>query len=213
MELFTGYIVNDITMAQVREAFPEKIWYGATTCWWTHCEEHLCKSESGLPSDPRGGMLLETSSVEGFLKVAEDEPSKFGEHGLRTFMAGHHINCRVSVEDRRSTCFRSWVEYAKAINRSDRYDREHALPTTLRLFDSAVMHLDPRITPATIVDWDLRDDEHTETLLKAIQGGHVTLQDLNQVFYDGLALTEKVRVAPTTKNKKITYEPPDIGDR
>jgi len=213
MDEFIGYIVNAVTFAGLKKKHPAKIWYGAQTCWWTHRRKDLCHDGHGLPTDPRGGVLFQTTSVQGFLRQAENDPSQFGEHGLRTFMAGHHANCHVSVKDKRSTCFESWADYARAINLTDRYDREKALPTTLRLFDSAMAGVDPRSTPAVIVDWDLRDDEHTHELVRAIKEGHLTLQDLNRVFGNGRALTKLVRDSPTIGNIQIQYELPDLGPR
>lgn len=109
------YIREVRTLASMRrenQIYPSKIYYGANTCWWTDDPRHLCRHpESGLPCDPRGGMLFETTDVEGFLARAEANPDFYGRHGLRAFMAAHHLNCVVSKEDARSTCFRIWDEY------------------------------------------------------------------------------------------------------
>jgi hypothetical protein len=109
-------IVERITMADVRNCKPEMIFYGAVTPWWTHDPNHLCFLPNGLPCDPRGGVLMQTDKVESFLSRAEAEPSFYGKHGLRTFMAAHHDNCQVSDTDTRRTCLTDWNEYNKALD-------------------------------------------------------------------------------------------------
>ena len=105
-----------ITIQDVRDAKPDMIYYGALSCWWTHDPNHLCRLPNGkgghtLPCDPRGGVLMQTDDVEGFLKAAENNPGHYGRHGIKAFEAAHHLNCIVSEKDKRSTCMRSWEEY------------------------------------------------------------------------------------------------------
>ena len=95
------------------------IFYGALTCWWTHDNAHLGKLETGIPCDPRGGVLLQTDDVRGFLQEAKDNTERYGKHGLRAFMAAHHDNCQVSETDERRTCMRTWDEYNDALDRLD----------------------------------------------------------------------------------------------
>jgi hypothetical protein len=112
-----GFFTGAITIENVREASPERIYYGAQTCWWTHDPAHLCKEPStGLPCDPRGGMLLQTDDVEGFLKAAESNPTNYGKHGIVAFMAAHHLNTTVGPSDVRSTCFTSWDDYNRILD-------------------------------------------------------------------------------------------------
>lgn len=93
------------------------IFYSVVTCWWTHNERHLCRHpDSGLPCDPRGGVLLQTDKPGEFLQAAKDNPEHYGKHGLRAFMAAHHLNCVVSETDMRSSCLRTWEEYNELIN-------------------------------------------------------------------------------------------------
>ena len=120
-----GYYTDIIDLTEVRAACPSKIYYGARTCWWTHDSRHLGRHKSGLPCDPRGGVLFETDDVEDFLRAAEQETQKspkscqYGRHGLRAFMAAHHLNCVVSATDRRSTCFVSWEDYNRILDEAD----------------------------------------------------------------------------------------------
>lgn len=81
-----------ISIDDVRAANPDKIYYGATTCWWTHRAEDLGQHPNGLPCDARGAVLMETDDVEGFLKAAEENASHYGKHTLRAFEAAHHGN-------------------------------------------------------------------------------------------------------------------------
>ncbi len=107
-----GVVVENITIADVRAAKPAMIFYGVNTCWWTHREEDLRISNgSTLPCDPRGGMLLQTNDVEGFLRAAEERPETYGRGGLDAFIAAHNDNCLVSEDDLRQTCYRSWDDY------------------------------------------------------------------------------------------------------
>lgn len=114
-------IVEGITLAEVRVAKPDTIFYGAMTCWWTHDPTHLGRTvgEHGLPSDPRGGVLFQTEDVEGFLRCAEEDPGFYGRHGLRAFMAAHHLNCRRAEDDSRPWCMGTWDEYNEALDALD----------------------------------------------------------------------------------------------
>lgn len=107
------------TIEAVRAAKPRTIFYGANTCWWTHDPKHLAThgGPSGLPRDPRGGMLFQADNVEAFLSTAEAEAKHYGRHGLRAFMAAHHDNCR--LEDGQPWCEESWEPYNAAIDRLD----------------------------------------------------------------------------------------------
>lgn len=73
----------------------------------------------GLPCDPRGGVLFQTDDVEGFLKAAESNATHYGRHGLRAFMAAHHLNCILSFNNCKPWCSPDWDDYNAAI---DAYD-------------------------------------------------------------------------------------------
>lgn len=112
-----GKITEKITLAEVKAAKPDMIFYGAMSCWWTHDPTHLGRTAGrGLPCDPRGGVLFETGDVEGFLRCAEELPSHYGRHGLRAFIAAHHLNCQHSEEDPKPWCMRSWEEYNEGLD-------------------------------------------------------------------------------------------------
>ena len=114
------FIRQEITIEQVRAARPEMIYYGASTLWWTHDPRQVCRDPgSGLPCDPRGGMLLQMADVEHWLSQAEANPAHFGKHGLAAFMAAHASNCVVSRLDQRSTCVQTWQEINDLIDRQD----------------------------------------------------------------------------------------------
>lgn len=134
-----GFYQPTITIQHVRDAKPEMIFYGANTCWWTHDPSHLCKHPSGLPCDPRGGMLFETDQVDKFLDAAEASPEHYGRHGLRAFEAAHHLNMRVGIRDHRSTCFREWEEYNAAI--------DEFLLHTGKALDMCVVYENPKDYP------------------------------------------------------------------
>ena len=114
-------IERNITLAEVRACKPDMIWYGATTCWWTHDQGDL--REAGrlgrheLPSDPRGGVLFQTDKPMDFLAQAEANAEHYGEHGLEAFMAAHHRNCRRGL---RPWCLRSWQEYGAVLDAEKR---------------------------------------------------------------------------------------------
>lgn len=113
------HIVKKITLEEVVAANPETIYYGAISCWWTHDPAHLGRSKSGLPSDPRGGVLFQAEDITGFLKAAAEAPDHYGRHGLDAFMAAHHLNCQRSAEDQRPWCMATWDEYNDAIDASE----------------------------------------------------------------------------------------------
>lgn len=117
-------IVERTSLEDVRAANPTRIWYSVNTCWWTHRAEDLHQHrDSGLPCDPRGGMLLMTDEgdAEKFLKSAEDAAAAghYGRHGMRAFMAAHRDNCIVSVEDGRHTCLEAWPQYNDLLDEAD----------------------------------------------------------------------------------------------
>lgn len=133
----SGHYTGAIALVNVRAAKPAKIYYGANTCWWTHRASDLRSTRPAtmtiggravkvgpLPCDPRGGMLLETDDVEGFLraaeKAAEQTPCPYGKHRLLAFMAAHNDNCVVSATDHRNTCFASWDDYNRLLDEADR---------------------------------------------------------------------------------------------
>lgn len=112
-------IVENITLTDIKATRPDMIFYGATTCWWTHDPSHLGTNAGGLPCDPRGGVLFQTEDVEGFLRAAEQNPGHYGRHGLRTFLAAHHLNCQRSEDDSKPWCMRTWDEYNQALDALD----------------------------------------------------------------------------------------------
>jgi hypothetical protein len=113
-----GTIRNRVTLEDVRAARPAMIFYGANTCWWTHDPNHLGRlPDSGLPCDPRGGVLFQTDDVEGFLRAAEEAPDHYGRHGLQAFVAAHHENCTMGDDDPTPWAFPTWDEYNDAIDR------------------------------------------------------------------------------------------------
>jgi len=113
-------IVERITLEDIRRAIPPKIYYGANTPWWTHRATDICRHPlSGLPCDPRGGVLLETDDVINFIETAIRNSSHYGKHGIRAFMAAHNDNCQVSETNARKTCLANWDEYNEALDKLD----------------------------------------------------------------------------------------------
>lgn len=114
-------VIEKITIEEIRQAKPKTIYYAVHTCWWTHDPTHLSKTPDsyGLPCDPRGSVLMMTDDVEGFLKAAENSSFHYGKHGLRAFMASHHLNCIESLISMRPWCEPTWQEYNNAIDRLD----------------------------------------------------------------------------------------------
>jgi hypothetical protein len=109
-------IVEKVGIDQVLNSGADMIFYGARTCWWTHDNRHLYKTDRDVPCDPRGGVLFQTDDVQGFLKTAEENIDRYGKHGMRAFMAAHHENCQVSESDDRPTCMETWQEYNDALD-------------------------------------------------------------------------------------------------
>jgi hypothetical protein len=129
-----------VTLDDVRAAKRPMIYYGAQTCWWTHRAEDLAtvpegRPGAGLPCDPRGGVLLQTDDVEGFLAAAEAKPESYGRHRLKAFEAAHHGNVLLAWNGSvfgAPTCFRTWEAYNVLLD--ERYGRlEEAVPPATRL--------------------------------------------------------------------------------
>ena len=129
-------VVERVTLEQIRAARPAMIYYSANTLWWTHDASHLyvlinrratpqvvarvmppAPGAHQLPCDPRGSVLLQTENVEEWLSAAEGKPEHFGKHGLRAFLASHHLNSQLGVSER-PWCSPSWGEYNDAIDRA-----------------------------------------------------------------------------------------------
>lgn len=103
------------TLEEIRASKPQAVYYGANTCWWTTDPAHLYRLHSGIPCDPRGGVLFESHNVELFLSNAESYPGFYGRHGLRAFEAAYHGNVVVR-ETGLPTCFQTWDEYNEVID-------------------------------------------------------------------------------------------------
>jgi hypothetical protein len=100
----------NVTLESLKKLSPKTIYYGATTCWWTHDPSHLgIHPENGLPCDPRGGVLLQTQFVDNFLDTASQNPNHYGKHGIRTFLAAHHENTIELLGH--PWCYKTWDEY------------------------------------------------------------------------------------------------------
>lgn len=119
-----GWIVERVSLEDVRRETAAAgqeamIFYGARTCWWTHDPRHLGRLPGVIPCDPRGGVLLQTDDVQGFLEAAEKNVTHYGRHGLRAFMAAHHANTQVGEHDERRTCFETWEPYNRLLDELD----------------------------------------------------------------------------------------------
>ena len=111
------YIREKTTLEDIKAEKPKTIWYSVNTCWWTHRQNDLrVHPESGLPCDPRGGMLMMGPAGE-FIANAEANPEHYGKHGLDAFIAAHNDNCVVHLQfDHRPTCLATWDEYNKRLD-------------------------------------------------------------------------------------------------
>lgn len=87
--------------------------------------ERARKAATGLPCDPRGSVLFQTEHVEAFIQTAKEKSEHYGKHGIRAFLAAHHLNCVVGLFDKRPTSGVHWDEYNKGIDRLD--ERKKAL--------------------------------------------------------------------------------------
>ncbi|HEY0006207.1 MAG TPA: hypothetical protein VGB17_15615 [Pyrinomonadaceae bacterium] len=74
--------------------------------------------EHRLPCDPRGSVLM-MGDLNGFLAAARNSREHYGKHGLRAFMAAHHLNCVLSLKDRLSWSETTWEAYNDALDRLD----------------------------------------------------------------------------------------------
>lgn len=137
-----------ITIEAILIVQPSTIYYGANTCWWTHDSSHLSVTASppaqsvpsgrsliekglgrrvnpgSIPTDPRGGVLFETDDIEGFFASAKANVSFYGKHGLRAFIAAHHLNSFLNHYDQRPYCSPNWAEYNDAIDRYDEHQNK-----------------------------------------------------------------------------------------
>lgn len=85
--------------------------------------ERARKAAKGLPCDPRGSVLFQTEKVEAFIQTAKEKSAHYGKHGIRAFLAAHHLNCIISSFDPRPTSGADWQEYNDALDRLDEMKR------------------------------------------------------------------------------------------
>ena len=100
-----------INLEVIRAAKSDSLYFAPNTFWWTHDPAHLSAAHL------RGQHIIRDG--ETFLKAAEYNPSQFGRHGLRAFLAAHHQNCYVSFDDLTHTSAQTWGEYNDALDRLD----------------------------------------------------------------------------------------------
>lgn len=90
--------------------------HGVHTPWWfvgDRLPYTVDGAPSGLPCDPRGGLLLQIDRPDGFRRFVEmaiDNPEHYGKHGLAALALAYHGNL-VVADSGKPTCFRSWDEY------------------------------------------------------------------------------------------------------
>lgn len=115
-------IAFEVSLEQVKAqaASTALLRYGANTCWWGMDDAPWYNTEtdgSGLPCDPRGGMLFETDKPLDFIRAAEQHVAgggkAYGKYGLRTFLLALH-GC-VTTDQGKPTCFQKWAEYEALI--------------------------------------------------------------------------------------------------
>ena len=106
--------------------------YGALTCWWFNGHAGY-QNSSGLPCDPRSGVLFQGDDVQDFIKAAKENVEHYGKHGLNAFRAAYHGVLEVFKAAPRGqmdeqgrvgseagkwlpTCFAKWDDYNRAID-------------------------------------------------------------------------------------------------
>ncbi len=109
-------ILERTTFEQIEASDEPTAYYGAQTMWWSHrSSDTFRKKGEFVPCDPRGGVLYQ-APLRAFVEAARANPIKYGKHGLKTFVAAHNDNCRLSLEDDRPTAFASWAEYEALVD-------------------------------------------------------------------------------------------------
>lgn len=113
-------IDHEVTLPEVAKMAEKTgmIYYGALTPWWS--AELPGYRTGGVPCDPRGGVLFETDSPDGFLHTARTSVMHYGKHGLRAFLLAYH-GCVVvdgGEKDGYPTCLKNWDEYNNLIDKT-----------------------------------------------------------------------------------------------
>lgn len=91
----------------------DKVFYGAYTCWWTLDPHHLRSAPSGLPCGPRGEILYEANDPLGFLAKSQEQPHRYGKHGMRSFTLAYHGHV---MRDGKLWSFRNWQAYDRLLS-------------------------------------------------------------------------------------------------
>ena len=120
-------IIELIKLEDVRAAKSDSLYFAPNTLWWTHESAHLSVAQLRRQHIIR--------DEETFLKAAEYNPSQFGRHGLRAFLAAHHLNCYVSFDDLSHTSARTWNEYNDALDRLDELKKNILHPDSPELIE------------------------------------------------------------------------------
>jgi hypothetical protein len=111
-------IITKVTLGQletIARHLPETvICYAMSTCWWC-CKDQLTpQDDAGIPCDPRGSVLMETT-LGFYLRDAKASPDHYGKHGLNAFVAGYDGNL---LNDKgKPTSFETWDEYNDLLDR------------------------------------------------------------------------------------------------
>lgn len=89
------------------------------SCWWGQTQPYTMKdSPRGIPCDPRGSGLIETSNGQGFVEVAMGNPSFYGKHGIEAFRAAFHGVLEAHTKHGwRPSSFQKWEDYNELMDR------------------------------------------------------------------------------------------------
>lgn len=86
-----------ITLEDIKNNKPKKIYYSVKTVWWTDDPKDLKKGP--VPLDVFGSVLFETTDVDGFLdENAINKQDSYGKNPLRNFMLSHAKNIKLACD-------------------------------------------------------------------------------------------------------------------
>jgi hypothetical protein len=113
-------IIKKVTLDQVdtiaRNIPDTKVCWAVKTCWWCFHHDIPYRTDSGLPSDPRGSVLMQ-GKLGIFIQTAKDSVEHYGKHGLDAFIAAYHGN--LLTDEGKPTSFETWDQYNELLNKQE----------------------------------------------------------------------------------------------
>lgn len=208
------HIIENITLQDVLDAKPEKIWFSSGTLWWTHDPDHIKhvanylerthKINEDYYMDPSGAPLHESTKPKEFIKDAKANPDRYGEMGIRAFMATHHANS-FQAEDHTNSmvCSNRYRDYERSLLINDGKFVYPESPQPFQTFQSEVTREfyvfipDLNMADGKTGEWSLFNMNLALNAHKLLESANMTRSLQRQYFKS--SKTQRAELLPAAK--------------